>query len=366
MPRETTEGFVETKNAQTNEPILLYRVNISDTPEASGEADLFLTSDPFPVEYFRTDDGTDTPQTYEPFPIKHSGVGSNTDGRIDSVSLTISNVSQEIEAFLQNRDGLRGRLVTIRQVFRDQLDDPEAYVEDVFAVDSVRSNARSAVFRLSSKLDVLNIRIPRRTYMRNYCPWEYKGLGCWKEQEDGDFDSPDDFSIGDYFVHSSEASGAGTTPAVAIAQARFHELNIRGFNQDFDKLIISLKLSDRSKFVGQTGAIELTSSGGPDAQELQYNVDLSTLVPDNNYHTVTLDLSLFTALTGTFNPAKLNFIRVFGFPSSGSATIYWKDAKVRTQRGDSCNKRLADCRRHNNVKRFGGFPGIPDRRTFRG
>lgn len=365
MPRTPSQPFVEQANAEANEPTWLYRVNVSDTPEEEGEGDLFLTNDSLPVEFFRTDNEIDSPQEYTPFPIKHSGIGSNTEGQIDTIQITVSNISREIQAFIENRNALRGRKVTIRQVFRAELDDPDAYIEEEYYIDSASASAQSAVFTASSKLDVLNVRIPRRMYLRNYCQWQYKGLGCWKEDDDGGFDAPDGFSLSDYHVHAPEVSGSDT--AVAVAEARFHEMALRGYNKALDTLFLSLKLTDRSQFVGQQGGIEVSSSGAPSDQMMRYEVDLSTLVPDNSYHAISVPLSAFTTLVGgSFNPAKFSYIRVFGFVASGTAAIAWKDATFRTQRGDSCNKRLADCRRHNNVKRYGGFPGIPDARTFRG
>lgn len=364
MPRETSSNFVAEKNAETNEPIWLYRIGVSDTPEVSGESDLFYTNQPFPVEYFKTDAGIDTPQTYEPAPIKHSGIGANMQGTIDSVTLTLSNVTRQAEAFIEARDALRGRRVTIRQIFRDELDDPQAYVEEVYYVDSVPgSDPREAKFRLTTKMDVLNVRVPRRRYLRNYCQAIYKGAGCWLDDGDGTFSMPSGFSLGDYTLLTAEQSGTGNP---AIAQARFHAVNLKGFDQATDKLLIRLRTDNPSLVIGQAAGLELTSSGGPDANELQLNIaDLSAILPTTAPVDLVLSLSTFTAGVGGFDPSACNFIRFFAFSSSGPITIYWSAAFVRTKRGDACNKRTHDCMRHNNIGRYNGFPGIPRRRVFR-
>lgn len=194
MVRQPTADFVLEKNRETNAPIWLYRVNISDKPNDSGENDLFVTEWPKTLSYYREDAGVYTPQEFVPFPMSHGGLSENTQGQIQTLSISLANVSREMQYFVEHRNGLRGRKVTAWQVFQALLSDPLSHVEDIYYIDSVSCSPSTLEFRLTSSLDLMKVPIPSRVYMRDFCPWIYKGLGCWVSDGVGGYTQPTNFS----------------------------------------------------------------------------------------------------------------------------------------------------------------------------
>lgn len=188
MVRETSAAFTEVKNAEANQPVWLFRVAIDDNPTH----DLFLAESEGAVAYFKD---TNTPQTYAAAPIKHGGISENTDAEVDVVKIQWGNVNREVQAYLELHDGLRGKKVTIRQVFRELLGDPAAHLEDVYYIDGVHVTPVTAEFTLTSKLDVMEVVLPCRKFNRHFCAWAYKQEGCWLAQEDGTFNEPEDFKV---------------------------------------------------------------------------------------------------------------------------------------------------------------------------
>ncbi len=96
---------------------------------------------------------------------------------IDSVNLTVANVSRVIQSYLESYD-LRGKKVSIKTVWANQLADTSAYIEDVFYIDSYTADQDNVSFVLTSKFDVLDVELPLRRYSRNYCNWKFKGTEC--------------------------------------------------------------------------------------------------------------------------------------------------------------------------------------------
>lgn len=166
MPRDTNANFRQTKNAAENQPVFLYEIIDYD-----GQGSNF---------YFAECD-TDIiyqGKTYQKFPISHEFIGENTQGTIDSVRVTISNVSRFIQYYLEQYNAFRGVKVVIKMVWLDKLDDPDAYIEDIYYIDKVTANEYDAEFTLTSKFDILQVELPTRKFHRNYCSWTFKSTEC--------------------------------------------------------------------------------------------------------------------------------------------------------------------------------------------
>ena len=165
MPRDTNAVFKQEKAKETNQPIFLYTIFDYD-----GSNDLYWAEYDTDIVY----DGI----TYIRFPIKHDFIGENTQGEIDAVRVTLGNVSRLIQAYLENND-FRGKKVRILQVWANQLADADAYIEDIYYIDSYTADQNNVQFSLTSKFDVLDLELPARKYSRNYCGWkEFKGPEC--------------------------------------------------------------------------------------------------------------------------------------------------------------------------------------------
>jgi lambda family phage minor tail protein L len=165
MPRDIDTTFTSEKNAQTNKPIFLYTVYDYD----GNNKNLNFAEYDSDVVY---DD-----ITYSAFPITHEVISENISGEIPSVNVTISNISRFLQAHLEAYD-FRNKKVSIKQVWADQLADTDAYIEDVYYIDSYTAGEAHVGFVLTSKLDILSVSIPARHYSRNYCQWKFKSTEC--------------------------------------------------------------------------------------------------------------------------------------------------------------------------------------------
>ena len=125
MPREVDQTFKQEKAKQENAPIFLYTLEAYD-----GVNDLRLASFDQDITY----DGV----LYSKFPITHEFISENNQGQIEQVKVRHGNVSRLIELYLEQYD-FRGKKVTIRMVWADQLSDPDAHMDDVFYIDNYSS-----------------------------------------------------------------------------------------------------------------------------------------------------------------------------------------------------------------------------------
>jgi lambda family phage minor tail protein L len=167
MPRDFTDDFVEEKNKQTNRPVHLFKVLNFD-----GASNNLLYTD-------HDADITFNSETYYAFPIAFDSVSENSDGSIDSIKLSVSNVNRTIQAYLESYD-LRGKTLEIYTVFLDLIADPTSLRKDIFVIDSYATQTDlRIIFNCTSIFDLLKTQIPNQTYSRYYCQYKiFKGTEC--------------------------------------------------------------------------------------------------------------------------------------------------------------------------------------------
>lgn len=163
--RAIDSTFTTNKNASTNQPIFLYTVYDYD----SAGHNLYYAEYDVVVSY----NGI----SYNPFPITHDIVGESSKGEVDRVKITVSNISRAIGGYLSIYDW-RGKKVIIKTVWGNSLTDLDAYLDDTYYIDTYTLDEEKVEFTLSSKFDVLEIALPKRTYLRNYCAWKFKSTEC--------------------------------------------------------------------------------------------------------------------------------------------------------------------------------------------
>lgn len=164
MPRNIDSTFKSEKAKQENQPIFLYTIENYD-----GSSDLHLAAYDTDVVYNSVN--------YLKFPISHEFVAENNQGSIDQVKVRLANVSRLIQSYLEQYD-FRGKKVTIRMVWANQLSDPDAYIDDIFYIDNYTVDQNNVEFTLTGKFDVLGVDLPARRYTRNYCAWKFKSVEC--------------------------------------------------------------------------------------------------------------------------------------------------------------------------------------------
>lgn len=163
------DGFAIEKNKQLNKPIRLYVLHDYDSQGNN--------------RYFAENKNNIifNGVTYEAFPITIESIPENSQGEIDGIKLKVSNVSREIQYYLENYE-LRGKKVTIFHVWENKLDDTENYRKYVFYIDMISSSSKFVEFTCSSKWDIIDVVLPVGVYMRGPCRWlavgGYKGPQC--------------------------------------------------------------------------------------------------------------------------------------------------------------------------------------------
>jgi len=195
MPRSLDSDFVQEANAETNEPIWLYDVEVEDqTTKVISNVRIAEYHEDVTFDGVVYSAGTDPNGNG----ISHGGISERRDGSIEQLTITVANVNRTFQSYLLLNDALRGMKVTIRQVFYDHIDgqagaDPNAYIIDEYFIDSAVATESTVTFTLAGKTDVLQIKIPRRKYTRRHCQWGYKLEGCWEEDGSGGWAAPSGF-----------------------------------------------------------------------------------------------------------------------------------------------------------------------------
>ena len=337
--RGPSANFLTDKNLETNKPIWLYRINITDSPASGEDGDIYLAEYNEDVAYYETNSGASTARSYLAFPISHGGVTENTENRIDSLEINIANVSRDIQSFVELYDGLRDHKVTLRRVFATHLADSSAYVEDIYYIDSVTASAETISFRLTSRLDILKVNIPRRRYLRNHCPWAYKGEGCWFKADGENFTQPKFFNTELMNLSRSEYEGSASN-AVIATETFTHGGGPTSFDATRDSFQLELRVFGVSG-LSASSQIEVSSSTSEDTEEYFF-ADMTTLgLKDGEWKTIEIPFSDMTETGGTFDPTDIKRISVY---SQANEPLYieWKNAKILVSHGTYVEKYMID------------------------
>ncbi len=114
---------------------------------------------------------------YYPFPVTHSLQAENTEGDLNETSISISNISREINTVLETHNGLVGQPVRILLVNALDLASGNAAIEQDFTIRSIGQTEET----VTAKLAVLNLyrtHFPALRMMRGHCRFMYRGGGC--------------------------------------------------------------------------------------------------------------------------------------------------------------------------------------------
>lgn len=96
-----------------------------------------------------------------------------------TVPLRISNITQLIQSYVEEHNGLTGETVVIRVIHSGHLDNALPEVEETFIIESTVCDSQWATFNLGCDLSS-QLRFPFRRVLKNFCAWrdKYKGLEC--------------------------------------------------------------------------------------------------------------------------------------------------------------------------------------------
>lgn len=115
-------------------------------------------------------------QLYQAFPFQISETSEDSDGSDPNVSLKVSNVTQGLQAHVEESDGAVGTQVILRVVNSLNMNG-DADLEEYYTVLSCKIDAQWIDFTLGNAYSA-RTRRPLDRYMKNSCPFVYKGLRC--------------------------------------------------------------------------------------------------------------------------------------------------------------------------------------------
>lgn len=116
-------------------------------------------------------------QTWQAFPFELSTVGETGKGEIPAIVVKVSNVTGEIQQMLESVDGAHGTDVTIRVINTSASTSTECELELAFILDYSTYDEQFVTFHLTGG-NCLTRRVPRRRYLKNFCPFSYGGVEC--------------------------------------------------------------------------------------------------------------------------------------------------------------------------------------------
>lgn len=361
MPVNMSSDFIVAKNTKIQKPVWLLRIEV-----AEGQDDLYLCPGPDNIDYFETNAGVDTARTYLKWPMRITGAGQNSLGEIDTLQLKVGNVSREIEALMQLYKYFRGNKATLRFVWRDKLASPNNHIEYIFNVDSHQSDARYTAFQLKNPINLFGCKMPRQLMMQGYCRWRgmgnYKKLGCWEDDGDGNPQQPASFYADKTMLFDSGERGSDplVPSATSFKQLRFSPRSYFGLvTLATDQLIIDIKGGPIANNTASYVKFGTAGGGALKKNDLRgFGINAVT------FSTLTLDLSDFVEDGGPPDYNNLNLVEVSIEWLSGDHTLTFKNVflllnspfGVLLDDRDVCNGTPGNCRIHNNIARFGGVP----------
>ncbi len=125
---------------------------------------------------YNNEDVTWKGQLYQAFPFEIGETSEESDGSDPNVSLKVSNVSQGLQWYVEDSGGGVGTQVILRVVNSKNMNG-NADLEEQYTVLSCKVDEEWVEFTLGSDYSA-RTRRPLDRYMKNHCPFAYKGLRC--------------------------------------------------------------------------------------------------------------------------------------------------------------------------------------------
>lgn len=186
--------------------IWLYEVNVPSTPTTTTYR---LTKQVEAIEF----EG----QTFSPFPISHNTVVRDNTGDLPTTSLTVSNMSREIIATLENYDGLVGQRVRIILTHSLLLAGGGVVLaEEDFEVINSSATAEAVTLQLGT-MNLFDSFVPKNRMARYHCRHQYQSAACGYSLSSGSsyyLSSCDKslYGLNGCVVHGQSYTDAGLTP----------------------------------------------------------------------------------------------------------------------------------------------------------
>ncbi|MDR1471368.1 MAG: phage BR0599 family protein [Synergistaceae bacterium] len=116
-------------------------------------------------------------ETWVAFPFDMDSPVQNSDGELPRFAVRVSNVTRTVEGYLEQSGGGVGATVRMMVVMSSHLDETTPVADEEFTVYSTSYDQDWVTFTLSGAVNLLR-RIPARRFLKNFCPFQYKGPEC--------------------------------------------------------------------------------------------------------------------------------------------------------------------------------------------
>ena len=117
------------------------------------------------------------PLTYYRFPIGHQSVKRDSEGGLSTTTLIVSNVTREVQALLEEYEGLIGQNVRIMLVNAQLAVTGVPTLKDDFQILSVSTTEQGVSAQLGQQ-NLYEASFPSVRYLRDHCRHQYKGALC--------------------------------------------------------------------------------------------------------------------------------------------------------------------------------------------
>lgn len=124
-----------------------------------------------------TDDIVWNGETWTAFPFELEAPRQSASGEIPNFTIKVSNVTRTVEGYIEEAGGGVGAVVRLMVVMSDHLELTTPELDEEFSVQSTSYDEEWVSFTLTGAVNLFR-RVPLRRFLKNFCPFQYKGPEC--------------------------------------------------------------------------------------------------------------------------------------------------------------------------------------------
>lgn len=124
-----------------------------------------------------TEDVTWHGKLFQAFPFALGDVSEETNGADPTVEIKVDNVSRALQYAVENTNGANNFKAILYVVNTEDLANDEPVLEEHYAVQETVCDQQYITFTLGTEYSS-RTRRPLGRYMKNNCPFQYKGIRC--------------------------------------------------------------------------------------------------------------------------------------------------------------------------------------------
>jgi len=114
---------------------------------------------------------------YVAFPFNLGEINENANGELPTFDIVVQDTTRTVQGYVEQANGGKSARVILRALYSHYLTTTTPELEEVFAVLSVKCDAKGVTFNCGSDFP-LSKRFPARRYLKDFCPYRYKDIEC--------------------------------------------------------------------------------------------------------------------------------------------------------------------------------------------